>query len=158
MPVDPKTPQPLRRALEQMEHLVQSFKKSVPFTAPEAMGDRYINLQNGLASSMIELFESNSITPVQAVVPVGATALQFKYVNWRDHLHEYVIQPESVTWSTVGNPVEGARGERDAWMLHGWVITRDGDPRPEMDPSRRRSFELAKLQEVAEVDDRGRLV
>jgi hypothetical protein len=70
-----------------------------------------------------------------------SSRLKFRYRNWRGVEHEYVIEPESVTFGTPDH----------RWYLNGEVVTRDGDPRPEMGPTRRRSFHLAELCDVEEL-------
>lgn len=77
----------------------------------------------------------------------GAQRLAFKYVNWKGELHEYVIQPESLEFTDAGTvaKVDPRPGMQFRWVLHGQLITRDGDPRPEMS-TRRRSFDLSSIQ------------
>lgn len=78
--------------------------------------------------------------------------LRFRYVNWRGVDHEYVVQVEG---STLGIEFRDGRPPRDpnTLFLHGEVITRDGDRRPEMGPTRRRSFEWDKLRAVSIVGE-----
>ena len=59
MPAGADAPPVLAEALGRMEALVQSFKKSLPFTAPEMMDERYIELQVGLAETLVELYEAS---------------------------------------------------------------------------------------------------
>lgn len=66
--------------------------------------------------------------------------LEFTYQNWRGDVHTYVIEPESISF---GNP-------DPHWYLNGMLVTRSGDPRPEL-ADRRRSFILAKMIRIAEV-------
>jgi hypothetical protein len=75
-----------------------------------------------------------------------ASALMFEYINWRGVLHVYVIRPDVVEAQrlTFGKP-------DPKWYLNGQVVTRDGDPRPEMGDNRRRSFELTKIRKLTEV-------
>lgn len=68
-------------------------------------------------------------------------AIRFNYTNWREEDHEYVVEPESVS-----------RGKGEHWYLHATIVTRDGNPRPEIDGNRRRSFELARLEDIEEVE------
>ena len=85
--------------------------------------------------------------------------LRFKYVNWRDEDHEYVIEIPSpsdqvaqprVQWGL--HPRAGEQVTHDAyWMVSGQVVTRDGDPRPDMGPTRRRSFELVRMRDIEEI-------
>jgi hypothetical protein len=57
MPVKAGTPEPLKKAVETMEASVQSFKKSLPFAAPEQYDGLYIVLQHELAAAMGHLYE-----------------------------------------------------------------------------------------------------
>ena len=57
-PAHPAVPEPLKGALNDMEAQVQSFKESLPFTAPEAIDDLYRRLQNGLANTLCCLYAS----------------------------------------------------------------------------------------------------
>lgn len=57
MPVHPNTPEPLKTALEAMESEVQSVKSSLAFCAPEMADEFWIELQQGLASTMTALYE-----------------------------------------------------------------------------------------------------
>lgn len=56
MPAHPETPEPLKGALERMEALVQSFKSSIAFAAPEAQSLHYGTLQTNLADVLIDLY------------------------------------------------------------------------------------------------------
>jgi hypothetical protein len=60
MPVNQNAPEPLRKALEDMEGQVQSFKASLAFCAPEMVDEFYIELQQGLAGTMETLYEEAS--------------------------------------------------------------------------------------------------
>jgi hypothetical protein len=73
-------------------------------------------------------------------------ALKFDYINWKGEAHTYVIVP---TGADIGP--KKSHGEFRP-MLHGNVLTRDGDDRPEMGPTRRRSFVLAELKNIKEVE------
>lgn len=73
-------------------------------------------------------------------------ALKFDYVNWRGERHEYIIVPQ-------GEPIteqytRQGQGDTKTLYLHGQLITRDGDPRIELGPSRRRSFEISRLENL----------
>lgn len=71
--------------------------------------------------------------------------LKFRYVNWRGDDHEYVIEPKLDDRAAISY--------RDGhWCLSGMVVTRDGDPRPGMGPTRRRTFEIAKMRDIEEVE------
>lgn len=70
--------------------------------------------------------------------------LKFRYVNHNGEDHEYVIVPETkLTFDRHGE-------EDEAWHLSGRLITRDGDPRPNIG-NRRRSFILTKMRDIEEV-------
>ena len=56
MPVHPNTPEPLKTALESMEHNVQTFKTDLSYQAPEVHRELWINLQQGLAETMTTLY------------------------------------------------------------------------------------------------------
>ena len=76
--------------------------------------------------------------------------LKFKYVNWRGDDHEYVIEVEAVAYGKYDSA--GAdRGNPENWVIHGMVITRDGSSRPDMGPTRRRTFLLNKIRNPEEV-------
>lgn len=84
---------------------------------------------------------------------MGNELLKFIYVNWSGEEHEYVIEPESLEYKDIHyiHPKTGEyHGEHH--VIHGMVVTRDGDPRPEMGDNRRRSFIVAKMQVIREVD------
>lgn len=66
----------------------------------------------------------------------------FDYVNWRGDSHTYVIDPEGFEFAAYN----GANTDR--WYLHGQVVTRDGDPREDMGPTRRRSFEIDGIKNL----------
>lgn len=75
--------------------------------------------------------------------------LKFRYTNWKGEEHEYVIEPEGISYSDYPPGEEPKR-----WQLHGMVVTRDGDPRPQLSHhpgERRRSFLLVGLRDVEEV-------
>jgi hypothetical protein len=59
MPVDPKTPEPLKTALERMEATVQSTKSSLAFAAPEMHDTFWAELQESLASVMADLYDES---------------------------------------------------------------------------------------------------
>lgn len=50
----------LKTALDDMETQVQSFKRSLPFTAPELIDSRYAELQTGLAEIFASLYTKMS--------------------------------------------------------------------------------------------------
>lgn len=57
MPVHADTPEPLKTALEHMEQLVQSFKRDLPFKAPEQHDGCYGQLQMDLADVLVVLYD-----------------------------------------------------------------------------------------------------
>jgi hypothetical protein len=59
MPVDPKTPEPLKTALQRMEHTVQQNKSSIAFGAPEMYDTFWARLQTDLAVIMTELYDES---------------------------------------------------------------------------------------------------
>jgi len=59
MPVDPSTPEPLFTALERMETVVQSFKSSLSFAAPEMYDTFWAKLQTDLASILTDLYDES---------------------------------------------------------------------------------------------------
>lgn len=72
--------------------------------------------------------------------------VEFEYDNWRGNNHKYVVMIESIKFerTPVGPP--GSSEHQEMFALHGWVITRDGDSRPDMGPTRRRTFILQKIK------------
>lgn len=78
-------------------------------------------------------------------IPTYANQIKFEYTNWKGHRHTYVVEPEAVAY---GPYLKGGYHETadPRWVLHGDVVTRDGDSRPDMD-TRRRTFILADIQD-----------
>jgi hypothetical protein len=74
--------------------------------------------------------------------------IKFKYTNWRDERHEYVVQVESIHFDPGSGGWYGPGS--GGWYLNGETITRDGDPREDMGV-RRRSFYLNDLEAVEKV-------
>jgi hypothetical protein len=70
--------------------------------------------------------------------------LKFRYTNWRGEDHEYVIEPRLGDRAAITH-------REGHWCLSGMVVTRDGDPRPDMDPTRRRTFVLVGIRDLEEV-------
>lgn len=74
--------------------------------------------------------------------------LKFKYTNWRGDEHIYVILvTDAETSPDLADP-----GRSPIPFLNGNVITRDDDPRNDMD-HRRRSFRIVKMRELEEVPE-----
>lgn len=80
------------------------------------------------------------------------TRLKFRYNNWRGDDHEYVIDVESVEFGPYdkGGGTPRPR-EQWAWVIHGDVVSRDGDTRPDMGPTRRRTFLITDIEELERV-------
>lgn len=85
--------------------------------------------------------------------------LKFRYVNWRGVDHEYVVNfghPDTdctLELTEMGDPEnEGQDTERSVHLLlSGCVISRDDDPRPDMDHVRRRSFIVSRMRNIEPV-------
>jgi hypothetical protein len=77
-------------------------------------------------------------------IPLQPKQIEFRYVNWRDRVHTYVIDVESIEFGPYerGGMKSGARA---VWVLSGHVVTRDGDRRPEMGDNRRRTFIMSDI-------------
>lgn len=75
--------------------------------------------------------------------------LAFDYVNWRNEHHRYVVEVEDLEFVEIGEHghkfADADTTVRWQWALNTRVITRDGDPRPEMGPTRRRTFLFDKI-------------
>lgn len=84
---------------------------------------------------------------------MGNELLKFIYVNWNGEEHEYVIEPESLEYKEVSWS-SNKTGQYSGFhhVVNGMVVTRDGDPRPEMGNNRRRTFIIAKMQVIKELD------
>lgn len=77
--------------------------------------------------------------------------LRFRYKNWKGNDHEYVIDPEKIEYGRYS--AQGAAIDDETnWVLHGFVVTRDGDLRPDMGPTRRRTFLLCQIRDLEEVE------
>lgn len=76
--------------------------------------------------------------------------LRFTYTNWRGVDHEYVIEPLSIEFGPYDQGGVND-GREQHWVMHGDVVTRDDDPRPEMGPTRRRTFIITGMRHVEEV-------
>jgi hypothetical protein len=63
MPVDPRVPEPLKTALEDMEMHVQKCKESLAFAAPEAHDLHWIVLQGSLAQTIVSLTRELETAP-----------------------------------------------------------------------------------------------
>lgn len=83
-----------------------------------------------------------------AVPAVDGTYLHFHYVNWRGDPHDYVVLVEGIAYGRYN--ASGVDDTVKNWVLHGVVVSRDGDIRPEMGDSRRRTFLLSKIEQLKE--------
>lgn len=81
-------------------------------------------------------------------VPTYTNKIKFKYTNWKGDDHEYVIQVESVEYGHYDG--SGINADVRNWVLHGDVITRDGDSRDDMG-TRRRTFLIEKIRDPEEI-------
>lgn len=79
----------------------------------------------------------------------GPIYIKFCYKNWRGNYHEYVIEPKTVEFGYYHGDVNGD-DEGPMWLLHGELLTRDGDERTDMG-DRRRSFIVGKIDELERV-------
>lgn len=70
---------------------------------------------------------------------------RFRYTNWKGSDYEYRIVVEGIEFGPYD--ASGATSNEPGWALHGWVITRDGDARPEMG-TRRRTFLLNGIRDL----------
>src|SRR6188768_2909068 len=76
--------------------------------------------------------------------PAEGPLVEFEYVNWRGNQYTYVVDVEAI--SIAGQDPGGYSSDPadQQFILHGDVVTRDGDTRPEMG-TRRRSFMIQKI-------------
>lgn len=83
--------------------------------------------------------------------PMTDQLIQFEYENWRGEQHEYVIEPESVVlglYDAGGSHRDSPNREDNLQLvLHGMIVTRDGDTRPHLG-SRRRTFLIRKMRAI----------
>lgn len=75
------------------------------------------------------------------------TPIKFEYTNWRGDWHIYVVEPESIEFGPYDASGKHSREDDVQWVLHGELITRDGDTRPDMGV-RRRTFILSEIKPV----------
>lgn len=76
--------------------------------------------------------------------------LEFDYKNWHDKEHHYLIRVETVEHGPYDEKGAGP-GKGPNWVVHGDVLMRDGDPRDDMEPTRRRTFLLSKIKNLVSV-------
>jgi hypothetical protein len=72
-----------------------------------------------------------------------ANYLVFRYTNWRDEEHQYIVEPEGIG-------VGISQYDHGELVLHAHVIARDGDPRIEL-LTRRRTFIVNKIHDLQEI-------
>lgn len=72
--------------------------------------------------------------------------VKFNYTNHNQEHHEYVIEMESAQWGHFTQ--SGVGGPDERWVIHGEVVRRDDDPRPEMGDNRRRTFLVEKIRSL----------
>lgn len=79
--------------------------------------------------------------------------VKFNYTNWRGDEHEYEIIVEAVEFGPYDKGGFDDSRDRDDWMwvMHGHVVTRDGDERKDMGPTRRRTFIMSGMKLVEEI-------
>lgn len=79
--------------------------------------------------------------------------IRFDYTNWVGNRHTYEIDVESIQLGpfTRGGVESSLPTERHVWVMHGHVVTRDGDERSDMGDNRRRTFLLANVANVSRV-------
>lgn len=73
--------------------------------------------------------------------------VKFCYTNWRGTDYEYVVEVESFQYGRFQKGGIGCEPDPRVWVLHGQVVSRDGDERPEMNP-RRRTFLLHDVRDL----------
>lgn len=77
--------------------------------------------------------------------------VRFRYVNWHGNEHVYEIVVEGVEFGAYDEKGNSPRDRAEwRWVLHGRVIMRDDSSRPEMGPTRRRTFILDKIKDLEE--------
>ncbi len=105
------------------------------------------------SDNVIALAARQPHAPVEVFVAVVAgielgVLLSFTYTNWRGQEHRYVIEPEGkIEFGPYDQGGMHPGQEPSAWVMHGKVVTRDGDPRPEMG-TRRRTFLMAEMRDI----------
>ncbi len=82
---------------------------------------------------------------------IPGQTVQFRYTNWRGDEYEYVVEVESFQFGRFQKSGIGREPDPRVWVLHGQVITRDGNERPEMNP-RRRTFLLDDVKDLEVID------
>lgn len=81
----------------------------------------------------------------------GHRTIEFDYVNWRGDDHRYVITVESFEFRPYLDSHQPDPAGTPQWVVHGHVITRDGDTRPELaghPGNRRRTFLMSIMRNV----------
>lgn len=79
---------------------------------------------------------------------------QFDYVNHNDEPHQYVISAQNIVFGrydhTGRHPDMPEREDNRAFVLNGYVITRDGDKREDMG-TRRRTFMMSTIRNLVRI-------
>lgn len=77
------------------------------------------------------------------------TVILFFYMNRHGKRHNYEVLVESIEFGAYSKDL-GADciPSQEVWVLHGWVISRDGSIYSEMDPNRRRTFLLNSVEDL----------
>lgn len=90
--------------------------------------------------------------PYIQAAPLEVT--RFTYTNWRGVNHVYEVDVESFQFGpfTKDGTDSSAPVESHRWVMHGYVVTRDGDDRPEMGDNRRRTFLLDGISNMERID------
>jgi hypothetical protein len=77
--------------------------------------------------------------------------LRFRYVNWKGVDYEYVVDPEGFQFGPFEKGgINSLPDAEHVWVMHGHVVTRNGDPREDLQ-TRRRTFILADMRGIGEV-------
>jgi hypothetical protein len=81
---------------------------------------------------------------------VTGTRVEFDYTNWHQEDHHYVVDCESIEFGPYhAGGLDQSPGAKAVWVLNGNVVTRDGDRRDGMGPTRRRTFILNDIRNPA---------
>lgn len=85
---------------------------------------------------------------VEAASP--SSIVRFTYTNHKSCDHVYEIDVESFQYGPfVKDGIDRSENPVSAWVMHGHVVTRDGDARPEMGGNRRRTFLLDGVRDLS---------
>lgn len=87
------------------------------------------------------------------IIYIPPKKLIFGYTNWKGKEYTYKIECESIEYGPYFNSGIARTGEK-TWVLNGYLLTRNGDPRDELGPNlgnRRRTFLMHKMDNISEV-------